>query len=102
MSGKHIPAMWQARPVSGGGWREVSPTKQEPTVQQRVDYLRTVLRSDGTPAYEFRALVVSTPMTESAPELLEALVSLTRTLNAAGYSTKQADAAIAKAQGGAA
>lgn len=103
MSGaKHPPVMWQARPLSGGGWREVSPTKLEPTVQQRVDYLRTVQRSDGTPAYEFRALVVSTPLSEAAPDLLAALMSLTRTLNTAGYSTKQADEAIAKAQGGAA
>lgn len=57
-------AMWQARPVGSTthpdhGWREVSPTKDEPTVEQRVAYLRTLKRADGSPAYEFRALVVA-------------------------------------------
>ena len=37
----------------------------------------------------------------AAPELLEALQSLVQTLKVAGYSTAHADAAIAKATGGA-
>lgn len=59
--GQEPVAMWQGRPVGSTthpdhGWREVSPTKDEPTVEQRVAYLRTLKRADGSPAYEFRAL----------------------------------------------
>lgn len=55
------PAMWQAR-VRGAtthpdhAWREVTPTKEEPTVELRVKYLQSLTRSDGSPMYEFRAL----------------------------------------------
>lgn len=55
------PAMWQARVKwatthPDHAWVEVTPTKQEPTVEERVKYLGSLVRYDGTPAYEFRAL----------------------------------------------
>lgn len=74
MSDNYTPDMWQARPAGHGfGWIDVSPTKQQPTIDQRLDYLRKEQRTDGTPAYEFRRLVASTPLTDAAPEMLALL-----------------------------
>ncbi|WP_375214279.1 hypothetical protein [Aquabacterium sp.] len=65
------PAEWQAR-VNGNkhddAWRKVTPTKAEPTVSQRVEYLRSVKRADGQPAYEFRALYTRPAATPAVPE----------------------------------
>jgi len=53
------PVEWQAR-ANGSkyddAWRKVAPTAAQPTVRQRVEYLRSLKRADGQPAYEFRAL----------------------------------------------
>ena len=52
-------AMWQGRPTyykGDYGWREVTATKSEPTVEQRVAYLREYRQRDGSPTYEFREL----------------------------------------------
>jgi hypothetical protein len=51
-------AMWQGRVVGShtSNWREVTATPHEPTVEQRVAYLREYKRKDGSPTYEFREL----------------------------------------------
>ena len=90
MSAKHTPGPWVF--AWGGGHALVFDAKGGPTIAA-VPY-------DDAPDAALAA--ANARLIAAAPELLEALVSLTRTLNAAGYSTKQADAAIAKATGEAA
>lgn len=68
-------AEWQARPRTGqsereDGWRKVVPSKQETTVLERVAYLRTLKRADGSPAYEFRALYLEAAEQQGAPAAL--------------------------------
>lgn len=111
MSTAHTPASWQARVThdSKSAWRQVTPTKAEPTVEARVEYLKTVRRADGEPAYEFRALYVGTPVVVAATELLDALQSIADCCDeehaARDYASRQTEirgiarAAIAKAGG---
>lgn len=106
MSTAHTPASWQARVThdSKSAWRQVTPTKAEPTVEARVEYLKTVRRADGEPAYEFRALYVGTPVVVAATELLAVLQSVAD-FWAGGDVPEEIDAAIraaiAKATGAA-
>ena len=63
-----VVTVWQARAThdSKSAWRQVAPTKTESTVEARVEYLKTVRRAGGEPAYEFRALYTSPPQVQRA------------------------------------
>lgn len=74
------PTEWQAR-ANGSkyddAWRKVTPTAGEPTVRQRVEYLRSLKRADGQPAYEFRALYTRpAPGVPDAEDLRDRLVAI--------------------------
>jgi len=53
------PVEWQGR--VGSCWRTTTPTKQQPTQKLRAEYLATIKRAEGAPAYEIRALFTSPP-----------------------------------------
>ena len=63
---KQEPVEWQGN--AGSGWRDIAPTKREPTQKLRAEYLATVKNAKGEPAYEIRALYTSPPQRQPLTE----------------------------------
>lgn len=70
-----VVAEWQASSTNGRSWHRVDRTKNE-SVSQRVAYLRTLTRVNGSPAYLIRALYAGAHPTGEPAWLTEALAVL--------------------------